>query len=419
MLAGQNLARYRFVVTSAVRWALPILVAACFWSHPASGQLDPVNRELIQFGYNAPLEGHPPLSAYAFYYHNDPSFLHDTNLVLRVAVAPTYVDSELGIRSLISKLTDFGVGAAGGGFADSYNEINQGLYLPSESFDGHGAEVNASLYHLFNPEQRVPLNGLVRAIAHFSTYSPLSDTSPRFQVPDDMWTLSLRSGLRWGGREPTLFPSLAMELSAWYEGSYRTQSGLYGFHDRQIESFSQLFWGQAYLAYTLPKWQHNFSVSLTAGTSANADRLSAYRLGGFLPLVSEYPLALPGYFYQEISARSFALFNGTYIVPLEPRHRWNLSVTAATAAVDYLPGLSQAGNWNSGVGCGVFYTSESWRVLLGYGYGVDAIRHDGRGANSIGLLVQLDLSHARQAFLRPSPPGSWQGFQRFLGVFGN
>ena len=67
------------------------------------------------------------------------------------------------------------------------------------------------------------------------------------------------------------------------------------------EPNSHLFWGRALLAYTMPEWKHYFSVALTAGTSANADRFSAYRLGSVLPLASEFPLNLPGYYFQEIT----------------------------------------------------------------------------------------------------------------------
>jgi hypothetical protein len=404
------------VITSQ-RWCLGLFLLMGIGRGIVSGQVDPFRRELIQVGYNAAFQGRSPLSAYAFYYLNKPGFLSDTNLTLRLAIAPTYLDSELGIRGALGENTDLGIGLAGGGFADSYNEIRGGFYYPDQSFDGHGGAVSASAYHLFNPAGRVPLNGLLRGTAHFTTFSELHDTDPNFRLPADMGVFSLRTGLRWGGREPTLFPSLAFELSAWYEGFIRTESDTYGFGDRYIEPHSHLFWGQAYLAYTLLEWQHCFSVSLTAGTSLDADRLSAYRLGGFLPLAAEYPLSLPGYYYQELSARQFALLECNYIVPLDARSRWNVAVTGATAAVDYLPGLSQPGNWNSGVGCGVFYTSSSWRVLVGYGYGVDAIRSSGRGAHSIGVLLQLDMSHAKQAFLRTETTGHWRGFQRVLGVF--
>jgi hypothetical protein len=160
-------------------------------------------------------------------------------------------------------------------------------------------------------------------------------------------------------------------------------------------------------------------VSVTLGTSINADRLSAFRLGGFLPLVSEYPLELPGYYYQELSAERFALLAGNYTIPLDQHERWHFTVTAATAGVDFLPGLEQSGTWNSGVGAGIFYTSRTWRVMLDYGYGINAIRSHGRGANSVGILLQLDLEPAREAYFKSEPPGRWRGFERVLGVFGS
>src|SRR5262245_20046760 len=87
-----------------------------------SAQIDPVRRELIQLGYTQPLQGRGPLAAYGFYYLNKPQFLHRTNLTLRLAVAPVYLDSELGVARVLSPSTDVGFGIAGGGFADSYSE---------------------------------------------------------------------------------------------------------------------------------------------------------------------------------------------------------------------------------------------------------------------------------------------------------
>ena len=262
-----------------------------------SAQIDPVQRDLIQFGYNQPVEGRAPLAGYMYYYRNQPEFLR-TNLTLRLALAPTYLDSELGLSHALGADTDFGLGVAGGGFADSYNEMRGGKWIDGESFDGHGAELSASVYHLFNPGQLVPLNLVVRGAAHYSAYAR-NETAAGFQLPEDGTTFSVRTGLRWGGIEPTLFPALAMELSVWYEGQFRTAPGAYGFGgDRELESASHLFWASAALSYTLPDSQQNFFARLIAGTSMDADRFSAYRLGGFLPLVAEYPLSLPGYFFQ-------------------------------------------------------------------------------------------------------------------------
>jgi hypothetical protein len=387
----------------------------------AFAQIDPVKRDLIQFGLNEPFEGHAPFAGYAFYYHNQPDFLH-TNLTLRLALAPVYLDSEFGFVHGLGPNTDFAIGLAGGGYADSYNEIRGGTFSPEESFNGHGGEISASVYHLFNPADQIPLNLILRGTAHYSTFARADSTSPAFQLPEDRGEFSVRTGLRWGGIEPTLFPALAMELSVWYEGQLRTGSGPYGFfngtsYDRSVEEQSHLFWAEAALSYTLPKSQQNFYVRLTAGTSVDADRFSAYRLGGYLPLVAEFPLSLPGYYFQEISARQFVLFNANYLLPLDKSQRWNLSVNAASAVVDYLPGEAQPGNWLSGAGGGIFYRapSDRFKIMLDYAYGVDAIRSHGRGANSVGILLQWDLEPTHREGFTPAHPNRWRGWQWFLG----
>jgi hypothetical protein len=253
---------------------------------------------------------------------------------------------------------------------------------------------------------------------HYSTYEKTSDTAEDFKVPENRETFMVRTGLRWGGKEPTLFPSLAMELSLWYEGAFRVGSGSYGYDgDRDVNAHSHLFWGQALLAYTLPKLKHSFFVSLIGGSSVDADRFSAYRMGALLPLSSEFPLSLPGYYYQELSAREFVLLGGNYIAPLDAKERWNVSLTAATAGVDYIPGLEQPGNWHSGVGAGILYKSPSWKIMCGYAYGVDAMRTHGRGANSIGILMQIDLEQAKGSPFNPTQPNLWQGMQRVFGLF--
>jgi hypothetical protein len=382
----------------------------------AFAQVDPFPRELIQFGYNAAFQGHAPQAAYAFYFRNQPDF-PGTNLTLRLALAPTYLDSELGISHALGEHTDLGIGLAGGGFADSYSEIRHGTFLPEESFTGHGGETSVSLYHLFNPDRQIPLNGVLRGTVHYSAYQRDEQTVPGFKLPDNETTFSVRTGLRWGGREPTLYPKLAMEISVWYEGQFHTDADVYGFGDRRVQPHSHLFWAEALLDYTFPGSDRSFYLSLTAGASVDADRFSAYRLGALLPLVSEFPLSLPGYYYQEISAKQFVLAGANYIVPLDNRHRWNFNVNAATAAVNYLPGLEQPGHWLSGVGGGILYRSHSVKLMAGYAYGIDAIRTGGRGAHSIGFLMQFDLAHARVTVLSPEEPGRWRGLQRIFGAF--
>ena len=382
----------------------------------AWAQIDPVKRDLVQFGYNQPVEGQAPVAGYAFYYHNQPDFLR-TNLTWRLALAPVYLDTEFGFNHGLGPQTDFALGAAGGGFADSYNELRGGRFIKAESFEGHGGELSASVYHLFNPGDLIPLNYVLRGAAHYSTFNLNESTAENFRVPDDGMDFNIRTGLRFGGIEPTLFPDLAMELAAWYQGEFRTDAGGYGFNgDRRLVNNSHLFWGSAALSYTLPESKQNFFLRFIAGTSVNADRLSAYRLGGFLPLVAEYPLSLPGFFYQELTARQFVLLNASYLVPLTRNQQWNVEFNAATAVVDYLPGTKQSGNWLNGVGAGIMYRSPSdkFKLIASYAYGINAIRSDGRGANSVGILLQIDLEKTVPSGFHPAALGRWNGWQHLF-----
>ena len=94
---------------------------------------------------------------------------------------------------------------------------------------------------------------------------------------------------------------------------------------------------------------------------------------------------------------------------------------ATVAMIDYLPGLSQPGGFNSGAGVGVGYRSKSgmWQTELSYGYGFEAIRSGGRGGQSIALMCQVDLSaRAGRGNVRsqtaPSQPPSMFRFLREL-----
>ncbi len=383
------------------QWGWFVFLIFLSASAAAHAQIDPEKRRLVQLGYNQPVQGRGPLAGYAFYYFNEPGFIQ-TNLTLRLAVAPVYLDSELGIRHVLSPNTDLAIGLAGGGFADSYSEIRLGKLLKDESFTGHGGEGAVSLYHLINPDQPIPLNAILRGLVHYTAYERDDKTAPGFTLPSDHASVHLRTGLRWGGREPLVLPTLAMELSAWYEGQYRIDAGRYGFNgDRELRDHSHLFWGRALLVYTMPELQHNFSVSLTAG--------------------SEFPLTLPGYYFQELSADRFVLLSSQYAVPLGPWKQWGFMLSAATAEIDYLRGLEQPGRWNSGVGGGLLFRSKSqaWNIVLGYSYGIDAIRSGGRGAHSVGILIQYDLEADRRGkkpFWDPwLNPNKWRGFDRLFG----
>jgi hypothetical protein len=393
-------------------WALTVVTT--------DAQLDPEKRRLVQLGYNQPLEGRGPIAAYGFYYYNRPDF-PQTNQTLRLAVAPIYLDSELGLKGIFTPNTDLGFGVAGGGFADTYSEVRGGRYLRDESFTGHSAEVHSSIYHRLNPDWRVPAWAIGRIGVHHSLYEEDSRTDENFEIPDDTTSLNVRTGIRMGGREPSLTSPLAFELSAWYQGSFRDDGQRYGFGgDREIQRDSHLFWGRTLLKYTFEPSQQYFDLGVTLGTSINPDRLSAYRLGGILPFVSEFPLSIPGYYFQELSAEHFALLNFEYSFPLTPGKSWRLAFYGASASLDFLEGMEQDAHWHSGLGGGITYVSPSgaWFVSLVYGHGFNALRKGDEGANQVGLLFQFDFDAAsRYRYRRFEPnvsPYSSRGGERLF-----
>jgi len=381
----------------------------CAAAAPALAQIDPEKRQLIQVGLNQALDRRGPLAAYAYYHLNVPNFFSPKRS-LRLVLAPGYADSELAFAKALGAKTDLGIGLAGGAFADSHTEIRQSRYIKGESFKGDGVRGSVSAYHDFPQIGPVPVAGILRAEGHYAKFVRDKTTDPLFAIPEPQTEFNTRAGVRFGGREPFLSPNVAMELSTWYEARYRLDPMSYGYAgDRRIQGNSQLLWGRALLVWNEKESANRFVAVVSGGTSLRADRFSAYRLGGDLPMAAEFPLSLPGYYYQELAARRFGLIGGTYIIPMSrDRVTWTTSVTVASALVEYAPGYDQKGKSHTGVGGGIAYLSHSkaWQVLASYGYGINARRERGMGGHTVGMLVQFDFQRAQIPFFHPSDPKS-------------
>lgn len=363
------------------------------------GQIDPIDRNLLELGYDQALAGHGPQAAYAYYYFNSPDFFSPDD-ALRMAIAPAYVDSEIGLKHLLSPYTDVGVGLSGGAFGDNFYDVRQGNYIETQSFYGSGGGATVSLYQLLDPGMLIPLSLVAQGGFHYSTYFATPETSSSFKLPEGQFDASTRVGLRFAGKQPVLYPALGLELSAWFERQRHFDDDPYGYDDdRRISPSTDLYWLYAGLDYEFKSSGDKFSFAITAGGSLHPDLFSAWRLGGDLPLVSEFPLVLPGYYYEELSATRFAHFYGSYSIPLDQRHHWDLMFEAATARLDYLPGFQQRGDWQTGAGCGITFTppQKSYKIVLRYGYGFNAIRHGQEGAQSVGLLFQYDFNARKKA----------------------
>ncbi len=348
---------------------------------------------MLELGYDQPLTGKGPQGVYAYYYYNTPD-LFDTNTALRLAIAPAYVDGELGFKQLLSPTTDVGVGFFGGMFGANYYEVRQGQYYQNESFYGSGGGAALSVYQLLNPGMLIPVNLVARAGMRELTYTGTSETADNFALPANQTVGYTREGIRVAGKEPLLYPDLGLELSVWFERQWRLDSQQYGFsNDRSISPNVNLYWLYAGLNYAWTNSGQKVSFAFTAGGSTGADQLGAYRLGGVLPLVAEFPLILPGYYYEELTATGFEHFYGAYDIPLIPDHRLEFRLEAATAHVDYLKGYQQTSDWQTGVGGGLTFApkNKNFEIVLRYGYGFNALRGGKEGAQSIGVLFQYDF----------------------------
>jgi hypothetical protein len=378
---------------------LLIVAASLLAAFNCRAQIDPIYRNLLELGYDQPINGQGPQGVYAYYYYNRPDFIN-TNIALRLAIAPLYVDGELGFKHLLSPYTDVGLGFNGGLLGANYYEVQQGNYVKKESFDGSGGGAALSVYQLLNPGMLIPINIVARGGMRDTAYTDTDQTAGNFALPANQVVGFTRAGIRVAGKEPVLYPDLGLELSAWFERQWRLDSQNYGYaNDRSISPNVNLYWFYAGLNYAWTNSGQNISIAVTAGGSTDADRFSAWRLGGVLPLVSEFPLTLPGYYYQELTATRFQHFYAAYDIPLDSAHRWHFRPEAATAHLDYLPGFQQRSSWQTGVGGGLSFAPKQkhFEVIVRYGYGFNAIRNDQQGAQSVGLLFQYNFEARKTA----------------------
>jgi hypothetical protein len=365
----------------------------------AYSQIDPDARQLLHLGYSAPLNGNGPKEAYAFYYWNMPN-VPTTNQFLRLAIAPTYVDSELGFKSLLGPNTDFAVGGAGGAFANNYSEVRGGTQYKDQSFEGYSAGVSASIYHLLNPGGMIPLTGVLRQQVVYNSWTKTDQTGNTFDLPDNQPILTTRVGFRWGGKEPVLTPTLAMEVSAWYELDKRTDAGTYGYNnDRDLRNTPQRLFARMQMHFTTFHEQHYVVAGLQGGAAFDSDRLSCFRMGGVLPYTKEFPLEIPGYYFQELSVQDYGLAYARYAIPFGPNKSWSVGAGYTIAVVKYEEGLGQAGAINSGIGSVIGYAAPThkWKVLAIFGYGFQAERSDGRGGYSLGCAFQYNFGNTKMA----------------------
>jgi len=94
-----------------------------------------------------------------------------------------------------------------------------------------------------------------------------------------------------------------------------------------------------------------------------------------------------------VAGRNFVLVGADYSLPIDRAQRWRAGIGAATARIDYTPGLEEPHAWVSGASASIGYApdTKAWKAALVYGHAFDAIRSGRRGADTVTLLMEFDL----------------------------
>jgi hypothetical protein len=381
---------------------------------PAGAQIDDAERFLLQGGYEQGLAEPGPKAPYVFAYINRPG-VYGSSTTLRLALAPVYLDSEVGIANAFGHWSDAGIGLSGGGYAFGQSEVFRGDEKRGEAFIGHGGGPSFTAYPHLGGIGPVPLSGVVRVAASYADYIRDAATAPEFALPRDEWTGSFRAGLRFGGQEPGLDTAPAMELSTWWETRVREHSGAYGYNgDRMAQGRTDLYWSRLLFAYTTDSGKR-IGLGASFGAGTGVDRFSAYRLGGMLTQNSEFPLILPGYFSQEIAARRFGHVWLRGGLPLDDRRKLIVNLFAAGASIAPVDGTDSGGTRHMGVGAGLEFTPIKGALsgMLTYGYSPTALRRGGRGGQGIALSFEVNFETPLKLTGHPMTPQ--QGLRWLLG----
>ncbi len=375
------------IVLSAVLLLLTAFAAIAF------AQIDPEPRANLELGFEGPLRGNGPVSGYGFFLWNRPHFL-DQDLYVRAVVSP-YIFLEAVRDNWPGKGQAVGVNIGGGFFINNFDQIQNGVYRRSDSFQGNGAGASVSYYvHPFKIADRLPVDGQIRLGTEYALYERNGDTNPAYTLPADTFIHSARVGIRFGGVPPDLVRDNSLEFSLWHEAHYRVKAGTHGPPGelKSTDHLTQQSWG--ILSGTTPLWlDHTASVSMTAGTAGNTDELTCFRLGSALPFRDEFPFILHGYYPHEIFARSFFLLNTSYrLRPVPDFEKLMLKLNWDYALVNYLPDHELRRHSLNGLGIDIiFKPTGKLTFSAGYGYGVDAPRHGGYGGHEINLLIEWKL----------------------------
>ncbi len=330
------------------------------------------------------------LNAFGYYWYNQNNFPW-TNSALRVIFAGIFVDSELSIFLPSSTNTAVGIGGGGGLLLDSVTPYNMGKYVAKTSFYGDAVNIRGFINQTIPNPSPIPINVRATYGVAGSFYRKTSDTK-NFDLPDDMLVQFVGAELRVGGIEPGLTSVRGAELYLSADVNYRT--GFDGFgpvaaNYPQHSEYERLFGS---LGGKIPIGPTVLFPRIAGGLGENLDQISAWKIGGNLVGVEPYAYMLHGYYTRELFASDFALGNLAWTFPICHKYGITGNLYADWALIKLTPPSSR--DWDNyfGFGAAVGFRGP-WQVntLVGYGYGVNAVRRGDRGGHEISLALEKNF----------------------------
>jgi hypothetical protein len=325
-----------------------------------------------------------------YFWFNENKFPND-NTALRALIGGLYNDAELSYFLPSNPSTALGVGLGGWGYIGGVTPYFAGEKLGAGQFYGDGLTGRVFINQTVPVGGQLPLN--VRATYGFTGNSYRhADETRNFTLPHDFTEHTVRLEARYGLIEPGLLSKRGFELYLAADANYRDKFEAFGPTGALFQKYDKYQHLFASIAGRTPVGPATGAARVSTGFSRNTDELNAWRLGGNLLQMNSYSMTLHGYYTREIFASDFVLANTSVSLPLYKPCDLTAHLYGDWAGAKTLnPYTGSSDHWHNYLGTGVglsFRAPGDIDVLLGYGYGVNAVRRGRHGGHEINVALE-------------------------------
>ncbi|HYS05765.1 MAG TPA: hypothetical protein VEW47_11295 [Candidatus Dormibacteraeota bacterium] len=310
---------------------------------------------------------------------------------LRLVYAGIYADAELSYFAGGNPNTTLGLGIGGGAFLDGVDPYTSGERLSHQQFYGDSVNARVFVNQTIPGSSPLPINIRATYTVSGTSFRNASDTL-RFTRPHDFRTQQLMAEFRIGGIEPGLTSTRGVELYLEADTNERTGFHPFGPNGVTFPAWTRSDRLSASLGGRIPAGRTLIVVGVHGGLGRHIDELSAWKLGGNMLGIDPFSYTLHGYYTRELLAESFVLANLDFAFPIASAHQLTGHLYGDYATLRQLDAATgETIGWHRfpGIGAGVgFKTLWGADCIIGYGYGIDAVRDGRRGGHEVGFAFE-------------------------------